>query len=171
MLSFVPRLRNTNTSCPTAVHEVWATYRRESKQHTYRHALRYFRACTTFSVTPPRSPSSHMPATQDTPPPVLLLYEYLHNIAISKTHSQVAPNLTHCAVAVAIAAPVTPRSHANISTGSSTRLTAPTTIALTRPVFGSPIPLPEHEPNQRPSKSAGKRVTAVYEAFWGTYAC
>lgn len=49
--------------------------------------------------------------------------------------------LTHCAAAVAIAAPATPRPHPNMSTGSSTRFTAPTTIALFRPALGSPIPL------------------------------
>lgn len=49
--------------------------------------------------------------------------------------------LTHCAAAVAIAAPVTPRPHVNIRTGSSTKFTAPTTKALFSPACGSPMPL------------------------------
>lgn len=58
-----------------------------------------------------------------------------------KKKSNNQTGLTHCAAAVAIAAPATPRPHTNISTGSSTRFTAPTTIALLRPAFGSPMPL------------------------------
>ena len=56
-----------------------------------------------------------------------------------------ADELTHCATAVAIAAPSTPRPQLNISSGSSTTFTTPITIALIKPAFGSPMPLPRKD--------------------------
>lgn len=74
--------------------------------------------------------------------------------------------LTHCAVAVAIAAPVTPKPHTNINNGSSTKLTAPTTMAFTSPAFGSPMPLGKIQCGHRqvrPLKSHERCFTRLVE--------